>query len=332
VKRASAFALLSVVGLALLAYTVGLGVYAVSSTRPAVATQPRDAAEARRTLEARGRAAEYPFESRFAATPHGRMHYVEAGSGTAVLALHGNPTWSFLWRRLLRDLAGEMRVVAPDLIGFGLSEKLREPADYTLEGHVDDVEALLLATDLRDVVLVVHGWGGPVGLGVALRQPDRVRALVATNTFGFVPASILDGSAPALVYRLIRLPVLGEQVVQGRGRLPGVAPAYTAPLGNWYERAGALAFLRMLPTRADAAAAGLLAREDRFLREFAGPVRLVWGMRDSGFGPHLLAEWRERVPHAQIVELPEAGHFVPDDAPDALVQAVRALVGRAAQP
>ncbi len=331
-KRAVGIAVLGVFLLAAVVYTVALGVYAVASTRPDVDTQPVDAAGARRALEALGLAAEYPFESRFAATPHGRMHYVEAGAGPVLLCLHGNPTWSFLWRSFLRELSGSARVVAPDLIGFGLSQKLRYPEDYTIEGHVEDVEALLLALDLRDVVLVLHGWGGPVGLGVALRHPDRVRAIVALNTFGFVPASFRGGRAPPLPIQLLRVAGLGEQLVQGLGVVPGARPLDVAPLRNWYERAGALAFPRLLPTRPDAAVVPLLEREDRFLREFGGPALLVWGMRDSGFGPDLLAGWRERVAHAEVLELPHAGHFAPDDAAEQVVPRVSAFLARAAQP
>jgi len=147
-----------------------------------------------------------------------------------------------------------------------------------------------------------------------------------------VPASFLDGRAPPLAYELIRLPGLGELLVQGLGVLPGVPPEYTAPLGNWHERAGALAFPRLLPTRPDAAVVPLLEREDRFLREFRGSVLLAWGLRDSGFGPELLAEWRERVPHAEVLELPNAGHFAVDDASAEILPRLRAFLAATAQP
>ena len=113
-------------------YTATLGVYAVSSTRPAVPSQPASAEEADRVIRALGLEQEYPFEHHFLATPHGRMHYVDEGTGAPVLCVHGNPTWSFLYRNFVKGLSGEARVVAPNLIGFGLSQKLPDPDAYSM--------------------------------------------------------------------------------------------------------------------------------------------------------------------------------------------------------
>ncbi len=131
--RAIRNALLGLATLGLIGYAVGLGVYATASTRPRVPSQPRDAAEAREVIRRLGLEADYPFEHRFAPTPHGRMHYAELGSGAPILCLHGNPTWSFLYRRFLLGLSDRFRVIAPDLIGFGLSEKPQDPRDYSIE-------------------------------------------------------------------------------------------------------------------------------------------------------------------------------------------------------
>jgi haloalkane dehalogenase len=337
--RRLAIAALGLGALVLVAYTVGLGVYAVASTRPAVPSQPATPAEARAVVRALGIEAEYPFDSRFVRTPHGRMHYVEAGAGDPVLCVHGNPTWSFLYRNFLRGLSGSARVVAPDLIGFGLSEKPSDPDAYTIEGHVEDLSALIEALDLRRITLVVHDWGGPIGLGAALRHPDRIRALVVINTVGFLPAA---RSGPPLALRLVRLPLVGEQLVQGLGAfhrvlLPAgiarperrddrVVGAYLQVQGSWAERAGTLAFPRLIPRDGQGPVAELLAGEDRFLRGFRGPALVAWGMRDPVFRPALLDEWRERLPHAKVLELPGASHFAQEDAWEEIVPRVAAML------
>jgi pimeloyl-ACP methyl ester carboxylesterase len=340
--RAPLIALLGLAGVGILGYACGLGVYAVTSTRPATSTQPTTVEEAQGTIRALGLEREYPFSHGFAQTPHGRMHYAEAGAGAPVLCLHGNPTWSFLYRNFARELASDARVIAPDLIGFGLSHKLPDPEDYSIEGHVDDVAALVEQLDLRDVTLVMQDWGGPIGLGVALRHPDRVRALVVMNTIGFVPDGS-NGSFP-LPLRVLRTPLLGEQLVQGfgvfnrvfvpagiarperRGEL--VRRAYDDVQGNWPERAGTLAFPRLLPTGPDDPVVPLLEAEDRYLAQFRGPVLIAWGMRDVAFGPDILAQWRERFPDAPVLELPNAGHYLQEDAWEEIVPAIRELLRR----
>lgn len=333
---------LGAAAIAILLYTVGLGIYAVTSTRPAVDTQPADATAARETLRQLGLAERYPFESRFVRTPHGRMHWVETGQGPVLLCLHGNPTWSFLYRRFLTGLSDGARVVAPDLIGFGLSEKLPHAEDYSITGHVDDVTALVERLDLRELTLVMQDWGGPIGLGVALRVPERVRALVVMNTIGFVPEWIGEAPGPPLALRLLHVPGLGEQLVQGLGLfhrvlVPGGMPAvpesatlardaYLAVQANWRERAGTLAFPRLIPSDRGDAVVPLLEAEDRFLARFAGPVLLMWGMRDPVFGPRILAQWRSRFPKAPVLELPEAGHFLQEDAPEAILARLRSFL------
>lgn len=332
-------ALLGLAALGLLAYATGLGVYAVASTRPRVPSQPADAAAARAAIRSMDLEAAYPFEPRFVATPHGRMHYVERGAGAPILCLHGNPTWSFLYREFLLGLSDHNRVVAPDLIGFGLSEKPSDPEDYSIEGHVDDVSALVEQLDLRDLTLVMQDWGGPIGMGVAMRHPERVRALVFMNTIGFPPSG--DDWMP-LVLRMLRTPLLGEQMVQGMGlfnrafvpaaiarddrRTPEVLRAYVEVQGNWDARAGTLAFPRLIPVDPADPAARLLEASGRFLEAFRGPVLLVWGMLDPVFPPALLAQWRERFPDAPVLELDDAGHYLQEDAAERIVPQIRSFL------
>ncbi len=306
-----------------LAYAFGLGIYAASSTRPAVPSQPRDAGEARAALERLGLADEYPFEHGFLATPHGRMHYAQAGQGPALLCLHGVPSWSFECRGLLRALPDRARVIAPDLIGFGLSEKPADPSIYTAAGHVADVSALALALDLRDVTLVLHGRGAPIGLGLLARHPVRVRALAVMNA----PA---PGAAAKGLYAL---PLVGELLVQGlawphRRAVPASAAsrelsrrANLAVQDTWDDRAGTLALLRLAPGDGDDGARGL--------QRFGGPALLAWGLRDSAFGRPALEAWQRALPSARVLELPDAGHFPEEDAPEQVLAALRELLSSA---
>jgi haloalkane dehalogenase len=333
-----------VVGVVGLFYTLGLGVYVVSSTRPEVPTQPATAEAARASLESLGLRGEYPFASHFVETPHGRMHYVDEGSGAPVLCLHGQPTWSFLYRELVRGLSGSARVVAPDLVGFGLSEKPSRTSDYSINGHVRDVAALVEKLDLRDLTLVLHDWGGPIGLGVALRHPDRVSRLVVLNTFApYRPSG--DGGLPAPI-RVVRMPVVGEMLVQGfavfnrllvplairnpERRTPVVLAAYDRVQGNWQERAGTMAFPRLIPVRPDDPGVELFGREERWLRGFRGPALIVWGMADPVFGRRVLDSWREHLPQAQVLEIPEASHFPQEDAPERVVPRIRQFLSSGA--
>ncbi len=147
--------------------------------------------------------AEYPFESHYLPTPAGRIHYVDEGRGRPVLFVHGNPTWSFYWRRAVAAAAPTHRAVAIDHLGCGLSDK---PQDwgYRLADHVENLERLVLHLDLSNITLVVHDWGGAIGFGVATRHPDRFRDFVVTNTAAF--------RAPHIPFRIAacRVPGLGE--------------------------------------------------------------------------------------------------------------------------
>lgn len=286
----------------------------------------------------------WPFRPRFAATPMGAMHHVDEGRGAPVLMLHGNPSWSFLWRDAIAGLSDTHRVVAPDHIGFGLSDKPAEEAAYTLDAHIRNLEALVLGLDLRDVTLAVQDWGGPIGLGLAARHPERVRALVILNTFGFYPP--VEGVNPdrlrlPLPLRMMRRPGVGDLMVRRAGffehvampsatasrRFGAVKRAYTGVFAGARDRAGVMAFPRMIPThRAHSSARILLEETGPFLDRFEGPARVLWGMRDPFFPVEALHAWRRRLPRAEVTELPRAKHYVQEDAPEVVVPAMRAFL------
>ncbi len=236
--RKLVFAVAFVVLLALVAYAAGLGVYAVASTRPRVATQPRTAEEAHHALVWLELDRAYPFAHRFMLTPHGRMHYVEEGKGPIVLCLHGNGRWSLECSEFVKARSANSRVLAPDLIGFGLSEKPASLGEKDVIGaHAADLAALLEALDVREVQLVASKSSAPIAIRLVQLAPERVRSTVIED------ASL---SAPEAGSRFATTPLVGELLAQGFGALsPGFARGPFGRLqGNWDERAASLALAR----------------------------------------------------------------------------------------
>lgn len=285
-------------------------------------------------------ASEYPFEPRFHVTPGGaRMHYLDQGAGRPWLMVHGNPTWSFMYRSLVRDISGEERCVVPDHVGCGRSEK---PEDgqyvFNLKTRIDDLESLVLALDLRDMTLVVHDWGGAIGIGVAARHPDRFRDIVVMNTAAFW--------LPRLPWRIrvCGLPVLGDLLVRGfnvfagaavfmaPGRLWGLTAearkGFLAPYDNWRNRRAVLEFVRDIPMTPGHPSYGTILEVEEGLGRISGKVKLIiWGMRDFCFDETFLLEWRRRCPDASIHRFPGAGHYLLEDVPDSIAGIIRHHVG-----
>jgi cis-3-alkyl-4-acyloxetan-2-one decarboxylase len=276
----------------------------------------------------------FPFEARFLAADGVRLHYVDEGPPEAppLLFVHGNPTWSYLWRRQIAELSAKgHRCVAFDHMGFGRSDKPPQLSAYSLERHVGNALALIDALDLTDVTLVAHDWGGPIGLGALLQRADRLRRAVLMNTWAWELPSFLP---PFL--REFRTEGLGEILALGgnlfvesipggmhrRDTDPVMMEAYRAPFPDYWSRAGTLAFQREIPLTERDRSAPLMASIHEQLPGISAPVKLVWGMRDPVFQPVFLEQWRELFPNAQTVELADASHFVVEDSPDAVTAAI----------
>jgi cis-3-alkyl-4-acyloxetan-2-one decarboxylase len=276
----------------------------------------------------------FPFESRFLRAGKVSLHYVDEGPRDAapLLFLHGNPTWSYLWRRPIAELGAKgHRCLALDHMGFGRSEKPPRLSAYTLQRHVENALAVIDTLDLRDVTLVAHDWGGPIGLGALLDRPDRLRAVILMNTWAWELPSFLP---PFL--REFRTEGLGEILALGgnlfvesipggmarRDTDPVMMDAYRAPFPDYWSRAGTLAFQRDIPLTERDRSAPLMASIHERLPELDVPVLLVWGMRDPVFQPVFLDQWRELFPDAEIAELEDASHFVVEDRPDAVIGAI----------
>jgi pimeloyl-ACP methyl ester carboxylesterase len=276
----------------------------------------------------------FPFESRFLRAGRTSLHYLDEGPSEArpLLFLHGNPTWSYLWRRPIAELtAAGHRCVAFDHMGFGRSEKPPRLSAYTLERHVENALAVIDSLELEDVTVVAHDWGGPIGLGAMLERQERLRGLVLMNTWAWELPSWLP---PFL--REFRTEGLGEILALGgnlfvesipggmarRDPDPVMMEAYRAPFPDYWSRTGTLAFQRDIPLTERDRSAPLMASIHERLPRLDVPVQLVWGMRDPVFQPVFIDQWRELFPQAEIVELEDASHFVVEDRPDAVIGAI----------
>lgn len=269
------------------------------------------------------------------ATAHGTLRYLDEGDGPAVVCVHGNPTWSLYYRRLLRLLAADHRVVVPDHLGMGRSDvPAARSYGFDLAARVDDFGALMdhLGVGVtRPATLVVHDWGGAIALTWATRHPARVGRLVVLNSAAFPRP---PGVRFPWLLRLPRAPYLGEAVVCGlnaavrgtlvlgvrRRRLPAaVRSAYLAPYDSWHRRTAVLRFVRDVPATRDGRTHALLTETGAQLPRLADrPALIVWGMRDPVLTPAILSAWRHRLPTAEVHAIPDAGHLVLEDAPEAL--------------
>ena len=286
----------------------------------------------------------YPFEPHWLTLPSGhRMHYVDEGPHDApvVLMLHGNPTWSFYWRRLISALRPSHRVIAPDHIGCGKSDK---PGDdtysYRLAERVEDIEALVEQLGLRDITLAVHDWGGMIGMGWAHRHPDLVARLLVLNTAAFpmpstkrLPASLWlarDTKAGALLVRGFNAFARGATwLAVTRVRLPKeVRDGLCAPYDSWDHRRAVLRFVQDIPLREGDPSFSLVREVGEHLHQFNDrPVLICWGDRDFVFDEHFLRVWKSALPDAEVHQFPDCGHYVLEDAPAEIEGLVRRFLG-----
>jgi haloalkane dehalogenase len=248
-----------------------------------------------------------------------RMHYVDEGAGDPVLLLHGEPTWAYLYRKLIPELAPAARVVAPDYFGFGRSDKPTEQGWYSYDDHYRSLEQLVEALDLRRATVVVQDWGGPLGLRLAVEHPERFDRIVVMNT------GVFAGRAPSdewLRFRDFVRRVGGElrpgQLVRIScvTELPDeVVAAYDAPFPTPESKAGVLAFPELVPTEPEhPSAAAMLAVRDA-LRRWEKPALVLFSDSDPIFSPRVGERFAELIPGAGPAEVVEgAGHFLQEDA------------------
>jgi haloalkane dehalogenase len=280
----------------------------------------------------------YPFEAHYLETSAGRMHYLDEGTGEAIVFVHGTPTWSFLWRHLIADLRRDFRCVAPDHLGFGLSDKPPD-ADYTPEAHARNLGQLITSLGLRNVTLVVHDFGGPIGLACALRNPDNVSRVVLMNTWLWSNAGnrsaeaasrLLSGRIGHFLYTRLNFSprVLLKNAYADRSRLtPEVHRHYLAPFSKPAERLAPWILAREL-TGSNDWYDSLWQQREKLQHT---PMLILWGMADRLFGPAQLQRWQAAFPRAGFVPLEGVGHFVAEEAPEQVIRHMREFLRDNAQ-
>ena len=276
---------------------------------------------------------EYDFASHFVELDGLRLHYLDEGQGDTVVMLHGNPNWSFYYRNLVRALKDRYRCLVPDHIGCGLSDKPGDDRyEYSLARRVTDLETWLdRCGATKNLTLVVHDWGGMIGMAYATKYPDRIRRLVILNTGAFH----LPTTKPVpWQLKLARSP-LGAVLVRGfnafsrgavkscvtRKPMPAkVANAYCAPYDSWANRIAVHRFVQDIPLKPGDRGYDLVTEVQNRLGLLKSiPMFIGWGDRDFVFDEHFLQEWLARFPDAELHRYPDCGHYILEDASAELI-------------
>jgi haloalkane dehalogenase len=271
----------------------------------------------------------YPFESHHAEVDGASVHYVDEGSGSPLLLLHGNPTWSFLYRDIIEGLRGRYRCIAPDHPGFGLS-RAAPGYGYTPAEHARVLEQLVLQLDLSGITMMVQDWGGPIGFSVATRYPERFAAFVVGNTWAWPKSD----PGTQVFSRLLGGPIGGYLILQRNFFVENIVPrnvkrkklsaevmaAYRGPFPTPQSRRP----LHVLP-REILASRPFLAEIERSLAKLSDrPALLVWPTKDLAFRGQERKRWEQVFPDHQTVMLEGAGHYIQEDAADEIISAIEA--------
>ncbi len=274
----------------------------------------------------------YPFKSNYTEIRGIKYHYIDEGTGNPVLMIHGNPTWSFYFRSLIKELSPTFRTIAPDHIGCGLSGKPDESDyDYRLKSRIEDIDLFLGHLKLNGrITLILHDWGGMIGMAYAVRNPEKISSVVIMNTAAFFP----PGGKKKIPFRLkmIRntglfadIAVLGLNLfakgalymASYKGLSKDVRKGLIAPYNSWKNRIAVLKFVQDIPLcENDPSFSVVKDVEDNLHRLSGVPMLICWGRHDFVFTETYLAEWRKRFPKAETHTFENAGHYILEDEPE----------------
>ena len=281
---------------------------------------------------------EYPFEQHWFEVPAGTLHYVDEGSGPPVVMVHGNPAWSFLYRKLIKNLRGKYRCIALDHLGFGLSDKPRGWS-YLPEDHAANLTALIDGIGLKNVTLVVQDWGGPIGLSYAVAHPENVSRIILMNTWAwpvnrdpyYIAFSFFVGGPIGRMlirrYNFFARTIMRQAFGDKNKLNAAVHGHYLHALAVPQDRTGCM----VLPGQVTGSTPWLRRIHDNIHALDGKPKLIVWGMKDIAFRKKELKRWERTFPDARTIRLSSVGHFVQEEAPDELGKAVFSFLGETDQ-
>lgn len=284
----------------------------------------------------------YPFTGRRMDLGGYAMHYLDEGNGETVLMVHGNPTWSFYFREVVKELSPAYRCIVPDHVGMGISDRPSDASyDYTLKSRVDDLDRMMQrVAPAGPVTLIMHDWGGMVGMSWAVRHPRRIKAIVALNTscFRLPPQkpfprglAVMRGNLMGIALRMfgfVRKMVLKSCTAKKR-LSPEAAAGYLAPYDGWNESRAVHRFVEDIPLRPGDCAWNMVSETESKLGMFKDtPMLLTWGMKDWVFDEVFLDGWIKRFPKAAVKRFPDSGHFLLEDSGEEVIALIKDFVAR----
>ncbi|MGA1875867.1 MAG: alpha/beta fold hydrolase [bacterium] len=275
----------------------------------------------------------YPFQAHFLTIGRHHLHYLDEGAGEPVVMIHGNPTWSFYYRHLIVGLRRHYRIIVPDHMGCGLSDKPQK-YPYTLKQHIDNLEQLLETLSLQGLTLALHDWGGAIGMGYAVRHPEKLKRLIIFNT-----AAFLSSRMPWQL-SLCRIPGFGSLAIRRFNAFAGLATfmackhhqrmtarvraGYLAPYNSYKNRIANLRFVQDIPMHPEARSYPVVQSIQQRLPEFRGlPTLILWGGKDFCFNRSFLETWKHYFPSAQVHLFEDAGHYVVEDAHERILPLIQ---------
>ncbi len=281
---------------------------------------------------------EYPFKSNYLDLRGIKLHYLDEGSGEPMVMVHGNPTWSFYYRNLVKKFSKTHRVIVPDHIGCGLSDKPQDLQDYnyTLERRISDLVDLISKLELKNITLVVHDWGGAIGFGYATLFPENVRKVIILNTAAFLISEI-----PFRI-SICKFPIIGSWLIRKFNAFarPAISMAvskkmsdvvkkgYLLPYDNYENRIAISRFVEDIPMISNHPSYKILDTIGKTLHKVTCPKLILWGGKDFCFNKNFLNRWKEFYPEIENHIFENAGHYVLEDAGDEVGNKIEDFIAR----